>query len=62
LSFARVIDEIYNNFHKVDVKLERFKALPYGILVTDKNGDTVIFFLDIKTNTVKWFFPDKNRR
>ena len=58
MSFARVIDKIYKNFYKEDVKLERFKALPYGILVTDKNGDTVIFFLDIKTNTVKWFFPD----
>ena len=61
MSFARVIDEVYNNFHKEDVTLERFKALPCGILVTDINGDTIIFFWDVLKQKVKWFFPDKNR-
>ena len=59
MSFARVIDEIYNNFHKEDVKLERFKALPCGILVTDINGDTTIFFWDTLKQKVRWFFPER---
>ena len=59
MSFLRVIDEIFNNFHREDVKLERFPLLPYGILVRDRLGNTVVFFFDIKTKTVKWVFPDK---
>ena len=59
MSYDRVISEVYIHFHREDVTLERWPALPFGIKATDKEGETCFFYLDSRTDKVKWLFSGR---
>lgn len=54
-----VIGEVYRQFERGSVTLKRFPDLPYGLLITDKKGDSVIFYWDGVRQKVKKVLPDK---
>lgn len=54
-----VLDFLKVNFTNIkNMQLENFKMAPGGIIVTDKNNDTILFWYDIEQNKVKWEYPN----
>ncbi len=59
MGYNHVIAEVYRQFEKGSVTLKRFPDLPHGLLITDKKGDSVIFYWDDVRQKVKRVFPDE---
>ena len=49
---------IQENFEQGAVTISDFPAFPYGKLITDRNGDTMVVFWDILRDKVDYRFPD----
>jgi len=60
VSYDRVISEVYAQFERGSVKLDRWPALPFGIKATDKEGQVYFFYLNGETDTVKWLISGKD--
>jgi len=49
---------IQENFEQGAVTISDFPAFPYGKLITDRNGDTMVVYWDILYGRVAYTFPD----
>ena len=54
-----VAEWIDRNFEPETVKVQDFPAFPFGKLITDRNGDTMVVYYDIMTGKVAYTFPDE---
>lgn len=53
-----VAEWIEGSFEPGAIKVTDFPAFPYGKLITDRNGDTMVVFWDILRDKVDYRFPD----
>ncbi len=51
---------IQENFEQGAVTISDFPAFPYGKLLTDRQGKTMVVFYDIMTGKVDYRFPDSD--
>lgn len=52
-----VAEWIKENFEPETVEVQDCPAFPYGKLLTDRNGDTMIVYWDILTSKVAYTYP-----
>ena len=55
-----VAEWIKENFEPESVTASDFPAFPYGKLLTDRQGQTMIVFWDIMTGKIDYRFPDSD--
>lgn len=48
---------IEENFHDKAVEIKDFPVFPFGKLLTDKNGDTMVVYWDILLEKLAYAFP-----
>lgn len=53
-----VLDFINDNFEPGSVTVEDFPGFPFGKQITDRNGDKMLVYFDLLTDSVKWVYPD----
>lgn len=49
---------IKENFEPGAIKVTDFPAFPYGKLITDRKGQSMVVYYDIMTGRVAYTFPD----
>lgn len=55
-----LVNEFINEqFVREAVTVEDFSLFPFGKLLTDKNGETMVIFFDLLSGNVEYRFEDK---
>jgi hypothetical protein len=55
----KVMDWIENTFAMDAIQIEDFPVFPAGKFIRDENGDTMVVFYDVWSESVQYTFPTR---